>query len=89
MYLYTFLSRFFLKSKKGQDGDGEEITVSKYFAVYKNLPLRDSADFPCINVGKPKKPSYFPLEVILLTFDYLLLSLILEFFSYLFASVAL
>ncbi|KAM1124608.1 hypothetical protein ACFX11_040190 [Malus domestica] len=55
--------RFFLKSKKGQDGDGEEITVSKYFAVYKNLPLRDSADFPCINVGKPKKPSYFPLEL--------------------------
>ncbi|CAL9004903.1 unnamed protein product [Prunus brigantina] len=55
--------RFFLKTKKGQDGDGEEITVSNYFAEYKHLPVRDSADFPCINVGKPKSPSYFPLEL--------------------------
>ncbi|CAB4268631.1 unnamed protein product [Prunus armeniaca] len=54
--------RFFLKTKNGQDGDGEEITVFDYFAVYKNLPVRKSADFPCINVGKPKRPSYFPVE---------------------------
>ncbi|KAK9912338.1 hypothetical protein M0R45_036206 [Rubus argutus] len=54
---------FFLKSKKGQDGDGEEITVYEYFAQHKHMPLRDSADFPCINVGKPKKSSYFPLEL--------------------------
>ncbi|BFG20706.1 hypothetical protein CerSpe_069880 [Prunus speciosa] len=55
--------RFFLKTKKGQDGDGEEITVSNYFAQYKRLPVHNSADFPCINVGKPKSPSYFPLEL--------------------------
>ncbi|XP_021802912.1 protein argonaute 4A-like, partial [Prunus avium] len=54
--------RFFLKTKNGQDGDGEEITVFDYFAVYKHLPVRESADFPCINVGKPKRPSYFPVE---------------------------
>ncbi|XP_061993550.1 protein argonaute 4A-like [Rosa rugosa] len=54
---------FFLKSKKGQNGDGVEITVCEYFAQYKQMQLRDSADFPCINVGKPKKPSYFPLEL--------------------------
>ncbi|KAL6130207.1 hypothetical protein ACLB2K_068588 [Fragaria x ananassa] len=54
---------FFLKSKRGQDGDGEEITVYEYFAQHKNMRLRDSADFPCINVGKPKKPSYFPIEL--------------------------
>ncbi|KAM5551204.1 protein argonaute 4A-like [Rosa sericea] len=54
---------FFLKSKGGQDGDGEEITVYEYFAQHKHMQLRDSADFPCINVGKPKKPSYFPLEL--------------------------
>lgn len=58
------MSRFFLKSNRGQDGDGEEITVYEYFAQHKNMRLRDSADFPCINVGKPKKPSYFPIEVI-------------------------
>lgn len=52
-----------MKSKKGQDGSGEEITVYEYFAQHKHMPLRDSADFPCINVGKPNKASYFPLEV--------------------------
>ncbi|XP_024197291.1 protein argonaute 4A [Rosa chinensis] len=54
---------FFLKSKGGHDGDGEEITVYEYFAQHQHMQLRDSADFPCINVGKPKKPSYFPLEL--------------------------
>ena len=65
LYYYpSFVSRFFLKSKRGKDGDGEEITVYEYFAQHKRMKLRDSADFPCINVGKPKKPVYFPLEVI-------------------------
>ncbi|XP_070662842.1 protein argonaute 4B-like isoform X2 [Malus domestica] len=54
--------QFFLKSKQEQYGDGEEITCSEYFAVYKNLPVCESADFPCITVAKLKKPAYFPLE---------------------------
>ncbi|KAM2466144.1 hypothetical protein ACFX1W_005156 [Malus domestica] len=54
--------QFFLKSKQEQYGDGEEITCSEYFAVYKNLPVCESADFPCITVAKLKKLAYFPLE---------------------------
>ncbi|XP_004298218.1 PREDICTED: protein argonaute 4A-like [Fragaria vesca subsp. vesca] len=54
---------FFLKAKRGDYGDGVEISVYEYYAQYKQMPLRDSANFPCINVGKPKKPTYFPLEL--------------------------
>ncbi|XP_028802599.1 protein argonaute 4A-like [Neltuma alba] len=52
--------------KQGRDANGEvksiEITVAAYFERYKGIRLRDSANLPCINVGKPKKPSYFPIE---------------------------
>lgn len=41
-----------------------EITVYEYYKHVKEIELRRSADFPCINVGKPKRPVYFPLEVI-------------------------
>ncbi|KAM2156159.1 hypothetical protein ACFX1R_041888 [Malus domestica] len=54
---------FFLKKSKGQDGDGEEVTVYDYFVRHKHIPVRESADFPCINVGKAKRPSFFPLEL--------------------------
>ncbi|KAL6124812.1 hypothetical protein ACLB2K_077321 [Fragaria x ananassa] len=36
---------FFLKSKRGQDGDGEEITVYEYFAQHKNMSF--VIWFPC------------------------------------------
>ncbi|MED6191834.1 hypothetical protein PIB30_004495 [Stylosanthes scabra] len=39
-----------------------EITVYDYFKRHKNIELRH-ADFPCINVGKPRRPTYFPLEL--------------------------
>ncbi|KAK1381692.1 hypothetical protein POM88_019427 [Heracleum sosnowskyi] len=29
----------------------------------RNIPLRYSGDLPCINVGKPKRPTYIPLEL--------------------------
>lgn len=49
------------------NGDGEvqsqEITVYDYFVNHRNIDLRYSADVPCINVGKPKRPTYIPLEV--------------------------
>ncbi|KAJ1431556.1 Ribonuclease H-like superfamily [Sesbania bispinosa] len=52
--------------KHGRDANGEvqssEITVYDYFKRHKKIELRYSADFPCINVGKPKRPSYFPVE---------------------------
>ncbi len=52
---------------KQRNGDGEtnvvETTVYDYYANHKQIYLRNSADFPCINVGKPKHPTFFPLEV--------------------------
>ncbi|KAK4406446.1 protein argonaute 4A [Sesamum angolense] len=40
-----------------------EITVYDYFLHHRNIRLRHSADFPCINVGKPKRPTYIPVEL--------------------------
>ncbi|KAL0435283.1 UNVERIFIED_CONTAM: protein argonaute 4 [Sesamum radiatum] len=58
--------RFTLK-QKSKDGDGEyqttEVTVYDYFVNHRNIDLRYSADLPCINVGKPKRPTYFPIEL--------------------------
>ncbi|QCD79300.1 argonaute [Vigna unguiculata] len=56
---------FTLKGKGGGDGgDGnEEITVYDYFVNVRKIDLRYSADLPCINVGKPKRPTYFPIEL--------------------------
>ena len=58
--------RFTLK-QRGNDADGEpqttEVTVFDYFVNHRGIELRYSGDLPCINVGKPKRPTYFPLEV--------------------------
>ncbi|KAJ6908988.1 hypothetical protein NC652_020068 [Populus alba x Populus x berolinensis] len=58
---------FSLNQRSGRDRDGEvqtmEVTVYDYFVNHRNMRLQYSADFPCINVGKPKRPSYFPLEL--------------------------
>ncbi|KAK1280073.1 Protein argonaute 4B [Acorus gramineus] len=55
---------FTLKQRTGTDGDcdAEEVTVYDYFVNLKKVELRYSADFPCINVGRPKRPTYIPLE---------------------------
>ena len=57
-----------MKQKGGKDDNGEaqalEVTVYDYFVNYRHIELRYSADLPCINVGKPKRPTYIPLEVI-------------------------
>jgi len=37
--------------------------VFDYFVNRRNIDLRYSGDLPCINVGKPKRPTYIPLEV--------------------------
>jgi eukaryotic translation initiation factor 2C len=58
--------RFLIKN--GNDVNGQvkisEITVYEYYKHKKNIELHYSIDMPCINVGKPKKPTYFPMEVI-------------------------
>ncbi|CAO2813123.1 unnamed protein product [Amaranthus hypochondriacus] len=50
-----------------RNGDGQqqsvEITVHDYFMQHRNISLRYSSNYPCINVGRPKRPSYFPIEM--------------------------
>ncbi|MED6176340.1 Protein argonaute 4A, partial [Stylosanthes scabra] len=54
---------FTLKTRGGADGEETEVTVYDYFVKQRNIELRYSGDLPCINVGKPKRPTYFPLEL--------------------------
>lgn len=53
------------RNSKNENGEAEmiETTVYDYFVNQRNMELRYSADFPCINVGKPKRPTYIPLEL--------------------------
>lgn len=52
---------------KNNDGSNEgqtvEISVYEYFAKHCGIELQYSAYLPCLDVGKPKKPNYLPLEV--------------------------
>ncbi|KAH7846364.1 hypothetical protein Vadar_013047 [Vaccinium darrowii] len=51
-------------SDGGKDGEILEITVYEYFVKHRNIELRYSAYMPCLDVGKPKRPSYLPLEAV-------------------------
>lgn len=65
-YMTSFCNcRFSLKSRAtdGDDVENLEITVYDYFVNHRSIDLRYSADLPCINVGKPKRPTYIPVEV--------------------------
>ncbi|KAL6527855.1 Protein argonaute-4 [Orobanche minor] len=53
----------FTLKQKNKDDEGVEVTVYDYFVNHRNINLRYSADLPCINVGKPKRPTYFPIEL--------------------------
>ncbi|XP_015079262.1 protein argonaute 4 [Solanum pennellii] len=57
----------FILKRRSKDEDGEvqtsEVTVYDYFVNDRNIDLRYSADLPCLNVGKPKRPTYFPIEL--------------------------
>ncbi|KAL0887394.1 hypothetical protein Bca101_011377 [Brassica carinata] len=56
--------QMFTRKSKNEKGEVEEVqtTVYKYFTEFRGIPLRYSGAFPCINVGKPKRPTYFPIE---------------------------
>lgn len=60
----TYAIRFPLRQRNGSNGDCDtiEITVYDYYAK-KGIDLKYSGDFPCINTGKAKRPTYFPIEV--------------------------
>ncbi|KAM0020222.1 putative post-transcriptional gene silencing PAZ-Argonaute family [Helianthus debilis subsp. tardiflorus] len=49
---------------KDENGEFEtmEMTVYDYFVNYRKMDLRYSGELPCINVGKPKKPIFLPIE---------------------------
>ncbi|KAJ3676589.1 hypothetical protein LUZ60_004001 [Juncus effusus] len=55
---------FMMKNRRdGGEGEQVEMTVYDYFTREKRMDLRFSADFPCVNVGKLKRPTYFPIEL--------------------------
>ncbi|RAL43137.1 hypothetical protein DM860_009919 [Cuscuta australis] len=59
--------QLFSLKQKSKDNDGGdqtvEVTVYDYFVNHRNIDLRYSAELPCINVGKPKRPTFFPIEL--------------------------
>uniref|UniRef100_A0A0E0C0M7 Piwi domain-containing protein n=1 Tax=Oryza meridionalis TaxID=40149 RepID=A0A0E0C0M7_9ORYZ len=56
---------FQIKRKNGNSGSDtvEEVTVFEYYRKNWKIDLKGSAHFPCLNVGKPKRPTYIPLEL--------------------------
>ncbi|XP_076942798.1 protein argonaute 4-like [Bidens hawaiensis] len=58
--------QLFSLRQKTKDENGEfetmEVTVYDYFVNYRKMNLQYSGDLPCINVGKPKKPIFLPIE---------------------------
>lgn len=56
-----------MKQRGEKDENGEplttELSVYDYFVNVRNISLKYSGVLPCINVGKPKRPTYIPLEV--------------------------
>ncbi|XP_076884626.1 protein argonaute 4A-like [Bidens hawaiensis] len=56
--------KFLLRQKNGgSPGIDVEITVYDYYAKYHRIEVHQSRDYPCLDVGKPKRPVYIPLEL--------------------------
>ncbi|KAJ6829192.1 protein argonaute 16-like [Iris pallida] len=53
---------FPMKVRDGVDGQTQDITVYDYF-YQKKIELTWSAYVPCLDVGKPKRPNYLPVEL--------------------------
>lgn len=52
-----------LKNNSSTDEQMVDITVHEYFVRHCGIELTYSAYLPCLDVGKPKRPNYLPLEV--------------------------
>lgn len=63
IYVLSFSMKVKSGSSPGDDGETLEITVYDYFVKHRNIELTSSAYMPCLNVGKPKRPNYLPVEV--------------------------
>lgn len=62
---FFLFCRFEMKRKNGNSpNETIEITVYDYYASHHHINVNDSRDYPCLNVGKPKRAVYIPLEVI-------------------------
>ncbi|KOM49522.1 hypothetical protein LR48_Vigan08g034900 [Vigna angularis] len=46
------------------EGQTVEITVYEYFVKHCGIDLPSSYYFPCLDVGKPNRPNYLPLEAV-------------------------
>lgn len=64
---FVFFPSFPMRMKNGDNANGEpqivEITVYDYFTRHCGIELTFSAYLPCLDVGKPKRPNYLPIEV--------------------------
>ncbi|VAH11821.1 unnamed protein product [Triticum turgidum subsp. durum] len=54
---------FPLRRRNGDSTETVEITVYDYFVKNRGIELRYSGNLPCINAGRPKRPTYFPVEL--------------------------
>lgn len=53
-----------VRNEDGADeGQTVEVTVYDYFTKHRKLEFTTSAYMPCVDVGRPKKPNYIPLEL--------------------------
>ncbi|XP_034705254.1 protein argonaute 4A-like [Vitis riparia] len=64
----TCRNQTFLMKQRNEGPDGGEVrsvevTVYDYFVKHRKISLQYSGDFPCINVGRSKRPVYIPLEL--------------------------
>ncbi|KAL1552931.1 Protein argonaute 4A [Salvia divinorum] len=67
-YKISGLSDFICKEqtfslKQRSEAREVEITVYDYFVNERNIQLKYSGEMPCLNVGKPKRPTYIPVEL--------------------------
>lgn len=58
--------------ESGNEGESVEITVLDYFTKHYAIEFSYSAYLPCLDVGKPKRPNYLPLEVWNILYDIIL-----------------
>ncbi|GKB96912.1 argonaute 4A-like protein [Tanacetum coccineum] len=55
--------KFTMKQKNGKNpGETIEITVFDYYLKHRDTELKESRNLSCLDVGKPKRPVYIPLE---------------------------
>lgn len=64
IYNFSFALKIKSGSSAGDDGETLEVTVYDYFVKHRNIEIKASMYMPCLDVGKPKRPNYLPLEVL-------------------------